>query len=69
MGCGMKAMYDDENREAAWVKQLTPAMMRLDEIAVELKAGELPLTKDQHKQLAKAAAILDDLTAKPWSAR
>jgi hypothetical protein len=65
----MKAMHDDMDREAAWQKGLTPATKRLDEIAVELKAGDLPLTKDQHQQLAKAAAILDDLTAKPWSAR
>lgn len=52
----MKAMYDDMNREAAWQKGLTPDTKRMDEIAVELKAGDLPLTKDQHKQLAKAAA-------------
>ena len=69
MGCGQKAMYDDMNREAEWEKGLTPATKRLDEIAVELKAGNLPLTKDEHSQLAKAAAILDDLTKKPWSAR
>lgn len=62
-------MADDERREASWRNALTPATKRLDEIAVELKAGDLPLTKDQHSQLAKAAAILDDLTNKPWMAR
>jgi len=62
-------MYDDMERESNWEKGLTPSMKRLDEIAVELKTGDLPLTRDQHKLLAKAAAILDDLTEKPWSAR
>lgn len=69
MGCGQKAMYDDMEREASWEKGLTPAMKRLDEIAVELKAGDLPLTREQHGELVKAARILDELTKKPWSAR